>query len=484
MKKTIFFFLCFFCFLTINSVEAKTTNLVMEENTNIYYAMYNKEMYRSYPFVRYFQDGTRVYCIDPDKKITTSIYEEVASISTISADKLEKISQIIYFGADYPTHNTVSYELATQALIWEELKDVTVKWYTERYSYGSEIDVSLERQEIETLIKEYQKKPMLTSTSITGSILDHIFIEDFNHVLNAYEIVSFDGGEAIIENDSLKLNLTGEPGNYELLLRRMKYDWSSTRYYVAPNSQIMMKGRIEEEYLKIPVEIVAGEMIVQKKGISLNGEETPLSGVRFELRAGQNFFYQNGELRYGQDELVALLSTDSDGQIKKQLPYGEYYLLESETSENYFLEPNIYYFEIPSSQILEILNYEKNGSLKLYKKDLLTESPLAGIVFLVTNLETKEQKRYQTDENGEILISNLPLGSYEVKEIETLSNYILNEEVKIFELKEHQEVVEYTFYNEKIPEIPDTDAYDFSFLNFLFESGLFYYESKKSHFFH
>ena len=46
-----------------------------------------------------------------------------------------------------------------------------------------------------------------------------------------------------------------------------------------------------------------------------------------------------------------------------------------------------------------------------------------------------EEVRYKTDENGEILISSLPLGVYEVKEIEALPNYILNEEVKIFELK-------------------------------------------------
>lgn len=460
-------------------VEAKTTDLVMEENTNIYYAMYNDTMYRSYSFFRYFQDGKRVYCIDPDKKVTTSIYEEVESISDIDDETLEKISQIIYFGADYPTHNTLYYELATQALIWEHLKDVTVKWYTERNSSGSEIDVSKERQEIERLMKEYQRKPKFSSSAITGNLSDEMLLEDLNHVLGFYEVLSFDGGEAIIEGDALKLKLKEKPGDYEVLLKRMKYDSESTRYYVASNSQTMMRGRVTEEYLKIPVTIVAGELALEKKGVSLNGEENPLSGVCFELRAGQNFFYQNGELRYGQDELIALLSTDENGRIQKQLPYGKYYLVEKETSENYWLEPRTYYFEIPSSQILEILNYEKSGSLKLYKKDLFTEEPLEGIVFLVTNLKTKQEMRYKTDENGEILISSLPLGVYEVKEIEALPNYILNEEVKIFELKEHQEIVEYTFYNEKIPEIPDTDFYDFSFLRFLFESVFFYYESKK-----
>ena len=468
----------------IHKVEEKTTNLIMEENTNIYYAMYNNEMYRSYSFFRYFQDGKRVYCIDPDRKVTTTLYEEVLSVSILDEETLEKINSIIHFGSDYPNHNTLEYELATQALIWEEIKDVTVKWYTERYSYGTEIDVSKERKEIEKLVKEYQIKPLFSQSSIVASISDHIKIEDLNHILKEYEIISFDGGQAVIENDAIHLKLKEEIGNYEIILKRKKYDNENTYYYIANNSQTMMRGRIKEEYVKIPIEIAAGNIEIQKKGISLNGEETLMSGVTFELRARQNFFYQNGELRYGQDELIDLVTTDENGRIQKTLPYGEYYLVEVETQENYLLAPQSYQFTISSIPTsLEILNYEKYGSLKLYKKDIETKEGLEGIKFLITNLETKEEMIYQTDENGIILIQNLPLGIYEVKEIETLPNYILNDEVQILELKEHQEEIEYLFYNEKIPPIPDTDSYQLSFPYSFLGPLFYYYEDKKGYLF-
>lgn len=483
MKKIVLFLLLVLSCFSVKNVKAKSTNLVMEENTNIYYAMYNNDFYRSFSFFRYFQDGKRVYCIDPDQKVTTNTYEEVKDYSALSSEVLDKITLIGYFGTDYPGHNTLEYELATQALIWEEIKGVTVRWYTERYSYGTEIDVSNERREIQRLIQEYYIKPELSHRSISANINDCVQIFDGNHVLANYEIVSFDGGQAIIENDEIKMRLTGKVGDYKLVLRRKKYDYDHTTYYLANSSQAMMRGRMKDEYIEIPVEIHSGIVQLKKYGIQLDDTQKLLSNVTFELRAGKNFYYHDGSSRYRKDDLIGIYKTNENGFLELELPYGEYYLVETKTNDNYVIGSEFYPFKIGKENTfveLEVQNQMKYASVVLHKKDKDTEEHLSGVTFLITNLDTKEEFKVVTNEEGVVTLSKLPLGTYMIKEIETLPNYILSEEVKILELKEHQEEVTYTFYNEKVPEIPDTDCYDFSNFYILL-GGFFLFHGIKKH---
>lgn len=480
MKKIILFLLCVVSCFLVSEVNAKNTNLVMEENTNIYYAMYNQDFYRSFSYFRYFQDGKRVYCIDPDQKVTTNVYEERFEYSELPKEVLDKINLIGYFGSDYPGHNTLKYELATQALIWEEIKGVTVEWYTERYSYGTKIDVSEEEREIKRLIQNHRIKPMLTYRSVTGKIGDRVLIFDGNYVLQNYEIVSFDGGQARIDDDGIRLQLIEKVGNYKLILKRKKYDSNHTTYYVAPSSQAMMLGRIEDEYIEIPVEIKSGFVNLKKYGVGLDGIKIPLSNVTFELRAAKNMYYHSGANRYLKDELVGIYKTNEDGMLEVELPYGEYYFVETETKENYEMTSQFYPFKITDKvSSLEVLNQMKYASLKLLKVDKDTNEPLEGVLFSITNLNTMEEISARTNEEGFVLLDKLPLGTYLIKESETISGYILSEEEKVVELKEYKEEAFYTFTNEKIPEIPDTDCYDFHNFYILLGSLFIFYGFKK-----
>ncbi len=479
IKKIIMTLLVLSTFMGMKEVGAKESSLVMDTDTHIYYAMYNEDFYRSYLLARLFQDGKRVYCITPNHAVTSDTYEEKDSVDIYSSEILDRIHLIAHFGSDYPGHNTIYYELATQALIWETIEPSTVRWYTERYSYGDEIDVSKERREIERLISESYQKPNFDVSSIVGAMEDRVTIHDLNHMLNHYEITSFDGGVVAIENDEIKLLLKEQVGDYRLVLKRKTYDDESTTYYVKEGSQTMMLGRMRKEEIVIPVTIQNGKVTLQKIGKKLNGEEEKLKGVSFVLRARENIFYFDGTLRYGQDELIGKYETDENGMISLFLPYGKYYFEEEKQSEGYLLKKEEIQFTVEEGEvIIEAFNEESYGNVTLYKKDHDTLLPLEGILFRLTNQNTGEILEGKTDKEGKLTFSKMPLGTYQIKEIETLPGYILNEEEMTFELKELEEF-EYTFYNDPIKDIPKTASYDFS-LFFYGIGALFIFYGKKN----
>ena len=462
MKKILWLLIVGFIF-GIHSVCAKETSLIMVEEPNVFYAMYNDEFYRSYSFNKYYQDGSRVYCIDPDQKVNSYQYEEVSSSSLYSEDTLKKLALIEYFGSDYPGHDSLRFELATQALIWEEIKGVTVKWFTERYSYGEEIDVTYEREKILDLIHQYLIKPNFNLEKIEGTINDHITVTDQNHVLGEYEVASFDGGTAYIEGDDLKLVLK-EKGNYTLKLKRKAYE-TGTKYYVASNSQTMMKGRVEEEWITIPVEVSGSEVTIQKYGIKIEGDKIPLEGVSFELRAGETLYYQDQTVRFSKDEFIGNYETNTNGEIHLTLPYGNYYLKETKTKEGFELNPRMIPIHVESSSMLfEIENQESYGSIQIQKIDSITKKPLMGVKYRITNLQTNEVYEKSTNAEGMITFDQLRFGSYQLEEIETLPHYIMDTSIKIVEIKEQKNYT-YSFVNEPVPDIPDTDCYEVPYLN-------------------
>ena len=84
--------------------------------------------------------------MDPNYSIKSYEYLGIPLKETsYSSDIIEYINDIIYYGYDYPGHQTERYYIATQALIWEQTSPYKIEFYTERYGYGEYIDVSKEK---------------------------------------------------------------------------------------------------------------------------------------------------------------------------------------------------------------------------------------------------------------------------------------------------------------------------------------------------
>lgn len=80
---------------------------------------------------------------------------------------------------------------------------------------------------------------------------------------------------------------------------------------------------------------------------------------------------------------------------------------------------------------------KRRPSLEIVKLDSITKSPLAGVIFRISEVDGREIGQFQTDEEGRILVTeDLQDGvRYEVQEVATMSGYILNSDPRQITLK-------------------------------------------------
>ena len=87
-----------------------------------------------------------------------------------------------------------------------------------------------------SLVNSYFLKPAFDGGSYDVVLGEKIVLNDLNHALSNYEVVS---DNAYIDGDTLVVNVK-ELGNKDILLSRKKYDDLSSIYYYASNSQDFM----------------------------------------------------------------------------------------------------------------------------------------------------------------------------------------------------------------------------------------------------
>ena len=192
--------------------------------------------------------------------------------------------------------------------------------------------------------------------------------------------------------------------------------------------------------------------IVYQPEYSLNG----LSGAVFEIYADENITTPDGTVRVKKDELVATLKTNSKGTAtSKQLYLGKYRVVEKTAPYGFVLNRTVNYIELTYSgqnekvtntstsftndrqkvevDLTKILEQDekfgignndeiRNVSFGLYADEDLKASngtviPKDGLLEIIT-CDEKGKAQFTTD---------LPIGSYYVKEISTDNHYILSD---------------------------------------------------------
>lgn len=194
------------------------------------------------------------------------------------------------------------------------------------------------------------------------------------------------------------------------------------------------------------------EVIIYQPEYSVNG----LSGAVFEIYADEDITTPDGTVRAKKDELVSTLKTNTKGTaISKQLYLGKYRVVEKTAPNGFVLNRTINHIELTYSgqnekvtntltsftndrqkvviDLTKILEQDEkfnignnneifNVSFGLYADEDLKASngtviPKDGLLEIITCNE-KGKATFTTD---------LPIGSYYVKEISTDSHYILSE---------------------------------------------------------
>lgn len=246
------------------------------------------------------------------------------------------------------------------------------------------------------------------------------------------------------------------------------YNSEKITFTIGENTNFIKED--DELYLEIPfynkrvkttINVIKYGEELKHKDNSYYYKEIPLEGVKINLYAKEDI-YENDKLIFQKDELVKELITDKDGKVTEgNLPLGDYYLKEIETTKGHILDENIYDIsleykdektEIISSTI-KIKNYLPKGKLIINKYETNTTNPIKNtLIEICTNKNQVIYKGY-TNGDGQILIEDLPYGEYYLSEVEASTGYRLLEDKITFEINKDEEII--NVYNERI-EVPNT----------------------------
>lgn len=209
----------------------------------------------------------------------------------------------------------------------------------------------------------------------------------------------------------------------------------------------------------------------QPKGkiiISKTDKETgdALKGVEYELTAKEDIINAiDGSILYKKGQVVEKGTTDENGQIIiDDLFMGRYELKETLTNEGYVLSQTVHDIVIEQNDTttklytveVNVTNIAPMGEIHLVKTDKDTQDLLGGVTYQLTAKEDiysldgrntliyekgqqvskdiSEDGLYVTNELGEINISELPLGQYELKETQALEGYVKDETIYTIDL--------------------------------------------------
>ncbi|MCH4566136.1 SpaA isopeptide-forming pilin-related protein [Bacillus sp. ES1-5] len=257
-------------------------------------------------------------------------------------------------------------------------------------------------------------------------------IEDSNKKVVG-ELVTNEKGEAISKElpiGNYTLVETEAPKGYELL---------KDKIVVKIEKDAVVEIKIGNKKLPDPM----GKMKLVK--VDTGDKNKKLAGAKFHIEDSNK-------------KVVGELVTDEKGEaISKELPIGNYTLVETEAPKGYELLKDKIVVKIEKDAVVEIKIGNKKlpdpmGKMKLVKVDTGDKNKkLAGAKFHIEDSNKKVVGELVTDEKGEAISKELPIGNYTLVEVEAPKGYELLKD-KIAVKIEKDTVVEIKIGNKKLPD--------------------------------
>ncbi|MBU5215197.1 choice-of-anchor A family protein [Bacillus albus] len=184
---------------------------------------------------------------------------------------------------------------------------------------------------------------------------------------------------------------------------------------------------------------------VKIKKVDSNNDNKKLVGAKFKIEDSKG-------------KIVGELVTNEEGEaISKDLPIGNYTLVEIEAPKGYELLKDKITVKIEKSAVVEIKIGNKKlpdpmGKMKLVKVDTGDKNKkLAGAKFKIEDSKGKVVGDLVTNEEGEAISKELPIGNYILVEVEAPKGYELLKD-KIAVKIEKDVIVEIKIGNKKLPD--------------------------------
>ncbi|MGN4785936.1 MSCRAMM family protein [Bacillus cereus group sp. MYBK209-1] len=184
---------------------------------------------------------------------------------------------------------------------------------------------------------------------------------------------------------------------------------------------------------------------VKIKKVDSNNDNKKLVGAKFHIEDSNK-------------KVVGELVTNEEGEaISKDLPKGNYTLVEIEAPKDYELLKDKIAVKVEKDAVVEIKIGNKKlpdpmGKMKLVKVDISDKNKkLAGAKFHIEDSKGKIVGELVTNEEGEVVSKDLPIGNYTLVEVEAPKGYELLKE-KITVKVEKDAVVEIKIGNKKLPD--------------------------------
>ena len=178
--------------------------------------------------------------------------------------------------------------------------------------------------------------------------------------------------------------------------------------------------------LKFTNKKAKGEIILKKID---EESKTALNNIEFKL-------YKNS---VSNNNFIKTYYTGKNGELKiSNLELGKYILRETKTANGYFLDNSKrdivvnlnFNGAVKVVKEVKVTNKKVKGEIKVKKLDKENNKPLANVIFKLYKNSVSDSNfisEHKTNSKGEIVISNLELGKYILREVKTADGYFLDE---------------------------------------------------------
>ena len=274
--------------------------------------------------------------------------------------------------------------------------------------------------------------------------------------------------EEIIMNNSIALSKYIPVGYYYVK------EIETVNGYKKDNEQYEFEIN-DDEIVRIELfgEIIENKITINKYGIDYLENTKKLNSVKFGIYAHDDIMV-NDKVYFYKDQLIEEIITNDGQATSNYLPIGNYYLKELETIKGYNIDTNEYFFDInEEDNTFDIYNNMVLGTLEV---NIISEDGrlLSGVKFGVyanEDIIIDNVVYYQKDElikeittnDSTAKLENVLIGNYYIKEIETLPDYKLNDEIYEFEVKNNDliKIESYSYLKDDefvIYDVPDTET--------------------------